>query len=65
MAAAFGLLVNFSTPVARACAGVPVLKELAQLVSFSGSLTDQLAHEGAQFVARRRRKTACRCTWIA
>lgn len=34
------------------CAGVPVLKELAQLVSFSGSLTDQLAHEGAQFVGQ-------------
>ena len=52
MAAAFVLLVNFSAPVARACAGVPVLKELAQLVSFSGSLTDQLAHEGAQFVGQ-------------
>ena len=38
VAAAFVLLVNFSAPVARACAGVPVLKELA--------------HEGAQFVGQ-------------
>lgn len=52
VAAVFVLLVNFCAPVARACAGVPVLKELAQLVSFSGSLTEQLAHEGAQFVGQ-------------
>lgn len=44
----FVLLVNFCAPVAQACAEIPVLKELAQLVSFSSSLTDQLNHGGAQ-----------------
>lgn len=43
LAACFGvfvLLVNFCTPVAYACARIPVLRELAEAVTFSKSLTD-------------------------
>lgn len=36
----FVLLVNFCTPVALACSKVPVLRELAEAVTFSRSLTD-------------------------
>ena len=38
--ALFVLLVNFSTTVADACSGIPVLRELAEAVTFSPSLTD-------------------------
>ncbi|MBR2422906.1 MAG: DUF4179 domain-containing protein [Oscillospiraceae bacterium] len=36
----FVLLVNFCSPVAYACARIPVLRELAEAVTFSKSLTD-------------------------
>lgn len=36
----FVLLVNFSAPVAYACARIPGLRELAEAVTFSRSLTD-------------------------
>ena len=38
--AVFVLLVNFCAPVAYACSQTPVLKELAEAVTFSRSLTD-------------------------
>ena len=37
--AVFVLLVNFCVPVAYACSRVPVLRELAEAVTFSRSLT--------------------------
>ncbi len=46
--AVFVLLVNFSTPVAYACSKVPILKELAEAVTFSRSLTDAVDHEYVQ-----------------
>lgn len=46
--ACFVLLVNFCTPVAYACAGIPFLRELAQAVTFSRSLEDAVRHEYAQ-----------------
>lgn len=44
----FVLLVNFCTPVAYACSKVPFLKELAEAVTFSRSLTDAVEHEYVQ-----------------
>ncbi len=41
-------LVNFCTPVAYACSKVPFLKELAEAVTFSRSLTDAVANEYMQ-----------------
>ena len=41
-------LVNFSTPVAYACSKIPILKELAEVVTFSRSLSDALEHEYVQ-----------------
>lgn len=46
--ALFVLLVNISTTVADACSGIPVLRELAEAVTFSPSLTDAVDHEYAQ-----------------
>ena len=46
--AVFVLLVNFSTPVAYACSQIPVLKELAEAVTFSRSLTDAVENEYVQ-----------------
>lgn len=51
MAAAFllfVLLVNFSSPVAYACSRIPFLRELAQAVTFSKSLTDAVKNEYIQ-----------------
>ena len=46
--ACFVLLVNFCTPVAYACSRVPGLRELAEAVTFSRSLTDAVANEYVQ-----------------
>ena len=46
--AIFVLLVNFCAPVAYACSRVPVLKELAEAVTFSKSLTDAVENEYVQ-----------------
>ncbi len=44
----FVLLVNFSTPVAYACSQVPILRELAEAVTFSPSLTDAVKNDYVQ-----------------
>lgn len=44
----FVLLVNFCTPVAYACARIPVLRELAAAVTLSRSLTDAVDNEYVQ-----------------
>ncbi len=44
----FVLLVNFCSPVAYACSKVPFLKELAEAVTFSRSLSDAVDNEYAQ-----------------
>ncbi len=46
--AVFVLLVNFCTPVAYACARIPVLRELAAAVTLSRSLTDAVDNEYVQ-----------------
>ena len=46
--AAFALLVNFCVPVADACARIPLLRELAEAVTFSRSLTDAVENEFVQ-----------------
>lgn len=46
--ACFVLLVNFCAPVAYACSRVPGLRELAEAVTFSRSLTDAVANEYVQ-----------------
>lgn len=53
MAASFVLFagaVNFSTAVADACSRIPFLKELAEAVTFSRSLTDAVENEYMQEV---------------
>lgn len=44
----FVILVNFCTPVAYACSKVPILKELAEAVTFSRSLSDAVDNEYVQ-----------------
>lgn len=44
----FVLLVNFSAPVAQACANVPFLRELANAVTFSRSLSNAVENEYVQ-----------------
>ena len=46
--AVFVLLVNFCAPVAYACSLVPGLRELAEAVTFSRSLTDAVENEYVQ-----------------
>jgi len=46
--AIFVLLVNFCAPVAYACSRLPALKELAEAVTFSRSLTDAVENEYVQ-----------------
>ena len=46
--ALFVLAVNCSTTVAYACSRVPILKELAEAVTFSRSLTDAVENEYVQ-----------------
>ncbi len=51
LAAVFALfvaLVNYSLPVAHACAQIPILRELAEAVTFSRSLRDAVEHEYVQ-----------------
>lgn len=46
--AVFVILVNFCAPVAYACSQIPVLRELAEAVTFSKSLTDAVENEYVQ-----------------
>lgn len=46
--ALFVLLVNFSAPVAYACSRIPVLRELADAVTFSKSLSEAVENEYVQ-----------------
>lgn len=46
--ALFVLLVNFSAPVAQACANVPFLRTLAETVTFSRSLSDAVENDYVQ-----------------
>ena len=46
--AVFVLLVNFCAPVAYACSRIPGLRELAEAVTFSRSLTDAVENEYVQ-----------------
>ncbi|MBQ8822958.1 MAG: DUF4179 domain-containing protein [Lachnospiraceae bacterium] len=41
-------LVNFSAPVAYACSKIPIIKELAEAVTFSRSLSDAVENEYVQ-----------------
>ena len=55
-AAAFVLLVNCSTPFAVACKGVPIIRELAEAVSFEPSLKAALEHDYMQPVIQTQTK---------
>ncbi|MBQ4651728.1 MAG: DUF4179 domain-containing protein [Oscillospiraceae bacterium] len=44
----FALLVNFCAPVAYACSNIPLLRELAEAVSFSRSLTAAVENDYVQ-----------------
>lgn len=46
--AIFVLLVNYCAPVAYACSRIPVLRELAEAVTFSRSLSDAVENEYVQ-----------------
>lgn len=46
--ALFVLLVNFSAPVAQACAKVPILRQLAEAVTFSESLQGAVENDYVQ-----------------
>lgn len=46
--AVFVLMVNFCTPVAYACSKIPFLKELAEAVTFSRSLSDAVDNQYVQ-----------------
>lgn len=46
--AAFVLLINLSPPVAEACSRIPFLKELAEIVNFSTSLTTAVENQYVQ-----------------
>lgn len=50
--AVFVLLVNLSPSVAEACSRVPVLRDLAEAVSFSRSLSDAVEHDYYQEVGQ-------------
>lgn len=47
----FVMLVNFSTPIAQAIYEVPILGELAKVVTFSRSLSDAVEHDYVQQMA--------------
>lgn len=51
-AACFVLLVNFCAPVAHACAQVPILRELAELLRFNHSLSVALEHDYGQVIGQ-------------
>ena len=64
MAAAFAifvLLVNYCAPVAYACSKVPVLRELAEAVTFSRSLSDAVENEFVQEVNQSQTKGDITC----
>ncbi len=46
--ALFVLLVNVSAPVARACANVPIVRQLAEAVTFSRSLSEAVENDYVQ-----------------
>ena len=46
--ALFVLLVNVSAPVAKACANVPILKQLVEVATFSRSLSDAVENDYVQ-----------------
>ena len=48
--ALFVLLVNVSAPVARVCANVPIVRQLAEAVTFSRSLSDAVENDFVQQV---------------
>ena len=48
--AAFILLVNLSAPVANACSQIPILRELAESVTFSRSLTNAVENDYVQTI---------------
>ena len=48
--ACFVLSVNFITPVAQACSKIPVLKDLAAAVDFSGSLSRAVENDYVQTI---------------
>lgn len=52
----FMLLVNLFPPFARACGGVPVLRELARAVSWSPSLSAAVEHDYVQPVGQEQSK---------
>lgn len=52
--AVFVLLVNFCAPVANACAKIPVLRELAEAVTFSPSLSSAVENEYVQPIGQTR-----------
>ncbi|WP_312635586.1 DUF4179 domain-containing protein [Oscillibacter sp.] len=52
----FMLLVNLFPPFARACGGVPVLRELARAVSWSPSLSAAVEHDYVQPVGQEESK---------
>ena len=52
LAAAFVVLVNCSAPFALACAGIPLLRELAAAVSFSPSLRAAAEHGYVQQIGQ-------------
>lgn len=52
--ATFILLVNLSAPVANACSRVPVLRELAESVIFSKSLTSAVENDYVQIIDQKK-----------
>lgn len=54
LAACFVLVVNLFTPAALACGRVPILRELAQAVIVSPSLSAAVANEHVQLVRQER-----------
>ena len=61
--ATFVLLVNLSTPFARACGRIPLLADLAKAVSWSPSLSAAVENDYVQPPDCPNRKTASRPGW--
>lgn len=59
LAACFALLVNICTPIALACGRVPILRDLAQAVIVSQSLSAAVANECVQLVGQERTADGC------
>lgn len=58
----FVVLVNFCAPVAYACSKVPGLRELAEAVTFSRSLTDAVNNEYVQPIALKQEQNGITAT---